>query len=170
MRKFYFLVLLLFVITITNAQSLRKVSGIQYIGGSYGIQQNGFNANLNFDNYFKKNFAYTVQLSLENTKPDNFSNLNIYLSGGLKNFISLSINNLYIGGGYGSFFGKQYAKHNILNDKSEAWIWGLYLNPTIEYYVINNISISLSYTQYFDFNNNFRNYHYSINLGVSYSF
>jgi hypothetical protein len=170
MRIFTLLILLGLGMSNLQAQSLRKVSGKKYLGASYGLQKDGFNVTVGFDNYFKKNLAYSAQLSYESVNAENFSNTDIYISGGLKYFFSLPVDNLYLGAGSGVYFGKQYAIHNILNDNSDDWIWGLYFAPTVEYYIVSTLSLQLSYKQFFDFNNDFRNYHYSFNVGLFYSF
>jgi len=153
-----------------KSQSLRKVSGVKYLGASYGYQINGNNFNIHYDGYLKKNFAFYGQLSYENYSENSFKMNDFYLTAGGKYFFGLPVNNLFIGGSLGAYFGKQYAKHNILNESSESWTWGIHFSPIVEYYVISNLSVYLAYSQYFDLNNDFRNYHFSFNLGVTYQF
>jgi len=170
MRKFLLLMLLAFTFSTLKSQSLRKVSGVKYLGASYGYQVNGFNTNIHFDGYLKKNFAYSLQLTYENYSEDNFKLNDFYLTAGGKYFFSLPVKNLFFGGFLGSYFGKQYANHTILNDNLESWILGINFSPTLEYYIISEFSIYFNYSQFFDFRNDFRNYHFSFNLGIAYQF
>ncbi|NLT49438.1 MAG: hypothetical protein GXX85_00800 [Ignavibacteria bacterium] len=166
MRIFTLFVLLSFLTVTIQAQSIRK-SGSKYVSITASQLKYGNDFGLQYEQYFSKGFSYFLKTVYEKSTVELTSYNTYRLDVGSYKSISSSLDDLYLNIGIAGYLGQQFIT-NEYYPQEENFVYGIYLNPKIEYFIIDNLSLALGLSTYFDFNSDFRNKHYSYSLTLSY--
>lgn len=168
MRSIYILTLLTILTLNVEAQSIRK-SGSKYVGASYSSLKYGSDFGLQYEQYFTKGFSFVLKVVYENSKVELTTYDTYRLDFGSNKSFSTTFSDLYLNVGILGYFGQQVIQ-NEYYPQQDNFVYGIYLNPRIEYFVLNNLSLSLGVSSFLDFKSDFRNKHYSYNITLSYQF
>lgn len=168
MRSIIILSLLMAATLAVNAQAIRK-SGSKYVGASYSSLKHGSDFGVHYEQYFTKGFSYVLKVVYENSKVELTAYDTYRLDLGSNKSFSTALSDLYLNVGILGYFGQQVIKNDYY-PQEDNFVYGIYLNPKIEYFIFENFSLALGVSSYLDFKSVFRNRHYSFSLYISKSF
>lgn len=173
MKKTTLLILINLIINIVLAQEddklnlkLRHLKGMQAIEAKVLYAKLGTAYELNYGYYINNNYMLHAGINYERSKLQytNIEYRNIKL-GGIFTFTSYK-NRLYLNGTLSGIIGQIVLNRPIIDSKTAKFNYGFAPGINSEIYILNKLSLILSFEQQFNFKDDLGVMHYNVGGGL----
>lgn len=149
-----------------HSQSIRK-SGSRYLGVQISYLEHGTDLGVYYEQYLNKGFSYQIKGVFEKSVVELTTYDTYRVELGANKSFSSGLHELYFNSGLFTYLGTQLTTNEYYPQRNN-FVYGFLVTPNAEYFITNNLSVSLGVSAFLDFRNEFRDKHFSLNLSIRY--